>query len=298
MPAAAEIAWLIPLLPLAGAAFIGLLLTTFNLTMNRLSKPVAVLSMSCIGAAGALSFALMSADLANGVSPEKLFSIDQINLQLGYRIDPPGSVMLLLVSISALLLMLLSHREMTGKKGYVRCFTYLGFFSGALLGLVMSPNLAELFLFWIVLGICSQQLISIWYHSRQEENLGGHGSLVDRLGDLGLFLGTIDLLRVTGNLEFVSISSTLSTVIQADEVSNKAAILLCLLLLVGPLSKSVQLPLHIWQTRTQSLAIPLPGVVHDLMLIGAGLFLALRLQPILETGAMALKGSSLMQSLA
>ncbi len=53
MPAAAEIAWLIPLLPLAGAAFIGLLLTTFNLTMNRLSKPVAVLSMSCIGAAGA-----------------------------------------------------------------------------------------------------------------------------------------------------------------------------------------------------------------------------------------------------
>ena len=293
-----EISWLIPLLPLAGAAVIGLLLKNFNLTMNRLSKPVAFISMSCIGAAGILSAALTSENQSNLDATEQLFNIGSINLQLGYRVDHSGSVLLTVVSISALILMLLTHREMAGKKGYVWCFTCLGFFSSALLGLVMSPNLAELFLFWILLGFCSQQLIIIWSYSTQEDKPGAKFSLLDRLGDLGLFIGTIDLLKLTGSLDFKAISSSLSTAIQTNKISNNGAILLCLLLLLSPLIKSAQLPLHIWQAKAKSLTLTLPGIIHDIMLISAGLLLVIRVDPIIDAGAIALRGTSLLQSLA
>ena len=150
MPAA-DLAWLIPLLPLFGACVTGLGLLSFNRTVNRLRKPVAWFLITCVGAAAVLSFAVLAEQLAGAAPREVLFdwaSAGTFNLQMGYRVDPLGAVMLALVTTIALLVMVYSDGYMAHDKGYVRFFTYLALFSSSMLGLVISPNLLEIYVFW------------------------------------------------------------------------------------------------------------------------------------------------------
>lgn len=132
MPSATQLAWLIPVLPLVGAAITGLGLITFNRTVNRLRKPVALLLISCVGAAAVLSFAVLAEQIAGGGVTEVLFdwaSAGTFNLQMGYRVDPLAGVMLSLVTTVALLVMVYSDGYMAHDSGYVRFFTYLALFS-------------------------------------------------------------------------------------------------------------------------------------------------------------------------
>ncbi|MGB1194488.1 MAG: NAD(P)H-quinone oxidoreductase subunit F, partial [Prochlorococcaceae cyanobacterium] len=115
MPSAAEVAWLIPLLPLVGATLVGLGLISFNRTLNRLRTPVAALLISCVGGSAALSYGVLLEQL-NGAAPyEQLFtwaSAGTFNLQMGFCVDPLGAVMLALVTTIALLVMVYSHGYM------------------------------------------------------------------------------------------------------------------------------------------------------------------------------------------
>ena len=112
MPSAEELAWLIPVLPLFGAVLTGLGLISFNRTINRLRKPVALLLISCVGAAAALSYSILFNQL-NGAPPvEHLFvwaSAGSFVLPMGYVVDPLGAVMLALVTTIALLVLVYSH---------------------------------------------------------------------------------------------------------------------------------------------------------------------------------------------
>ena len=140
----AEIAWLIPLLPLFGALASGLGLIGFNQGMNRLKKPVAIILLTCVGASAVLSFAVLFEQISNPHSVQHLFvwaSAGDFTLPMGYVVDPLGSVMLALVTTIALLVMIYSHGYMAHDKGYVRFFTYLALFSSSMLGLIISPNL-------------------------------------------------------------------------------------------------------------------------------------------------------------
>ena len=166
MPSAAEVAWLIPLLPLVGASLVGLGLISFNRTLNRLRTPVAALLISCVGGSAALSYGVLLEQL-NGAAPyEQLFtwaSAGTFNLQMGFCVDPLGAVMLALVTTIALLVMVYSHGYMAHDKGYVRFFTYLALFSSSMLGLIVSPNLLEIYVFWELVGMCSYLLVGFWY---------------------------------------------------------------------------------------------------------------------------------------
>ncbi|MEB3104746.1 MAG: NAD(P)H-quinone oxidoreductase subunit F, partial [Cyanobacteriota bacterium] len=104
MPSAAELAWLIPALPLVGACITGLGLISFNRTINRLRKPVAFLLISCVGAAAVLSYAVLAQQLAGAAPTEVLFtwaSAGSFNLQMGFRVDALAAVMLSLVTTIA-----------------------------------------------------------------------------------------------------------------------------------------------------------------------------------------------------
>ncbi|MEB3276013.1 MAG: NAD(P)H-quinone oxidoreductase subunit F, partial [Cyanobacteriota bacterium] len=101
MPSAADVAWLIPVLPLIGALITGLGLISFNRTINRLRKPVAWLLISCVGAAAVLSYAVLAQQLAGAGPTEVLFnwaSAGSFNLQMGFRVDALAAVMLALVT--------------------------------------------------------------------------------------------------------------------------------------------------------------------------------------------------------
>ena len=166
MPSAAELAWLIPVLPLIGAVITGLGLISFNRTVNRLRKPVALLLISCVGAAAVMSYAILAGQLAGQPPVEHLFiwaSAGTFSLPMGFVVDPLAAVMLSLVTTIALLVMVYSHGYMAHDKGYVRFFTYLALFSSSMLGLIISPNLLEIYVFWELVGMCSYLLVGFWY---------------------------------------------------------------------------------------------------------------------------------------
>ena len=285
MPSAAELAWLIPVLPLAGACLVGLGLISFNRTINRLRKPVAWLLISCVGAAAVLSYAILAQQLAGAGPTEVLFnwaSAGTFNLQMGFRVDALAAVMLALVTTIAVLVMVYSDGYMAHDKGYVRFFTYLALFSSSMLGLVISPNLLEIYVFWELVGMCSYLLVGFWYDRDGAANAAQKAFVVNRVGDFGLLLGILGLFWATGSFGFEEIGARLQEAVAGGSVSNAAAILLCLLVFMGPMAKSAQFPLHVWLPDAMEGPTPISALIHAATMVAAGVFLVARLQPVYE----------------
>jgi len=283
MPSAAEIAWLIPVLPLAGACLVGLGLISFNRTVNRLRKPVAVFLISCVGAAAVLSYAALAEQLAGAGTTELLFnwaSAGNFNLQMGFRVDALAAVMLALVTTIAVLVMVYSDGYMAHDKGYVRFFTYLALFSSSMLGLVISPNLLEIYVFWELVGMCSYLLVGFWYDRDGAANAAQKAFVVNRVGDFGLLLGILGLFWATGSFGFEEIGSRLQEAIAGGSVPGWAAITLCLLVFMGPMAKSAQFPLHVWLPDAMEGPTPISALIHAATMVAAGVFLVARLQPV------------------
>jgi NAD(P)H-quinone oxidoreductase subunit 5 len=283
MPSASELAWLIPLLPLVGAAITGLGLISFNRTVNRLRKPVALLLLTCVGIAAVLSYAVLAEQVAGAGAREVLFnwaSAGDFNLQMGYRVDALGAVMLSLVTTIALLVMVYSDGYMAHDKSYVRFFTYLALFSSSMLGLVISPNLLEIYVFWELVGMCSYLLVGFWYDRDGAANAAQKAFVVNRVGDFGLLLGILGLFWATGSFGFEEIGSRLQEAVAGGTLSNGVAVLLCLLVFMGPMAKSAQFPLHVWLPDAMEGPTPISALIHAATMVAAGVFLVARLQPL------------------
>ncbi|MCS5706758.1 NAD(P)H-quinone oxidoreductase subunit 5 [Synechococcus sp. FGCU-3] len=285
MPSAAELAWLIPALPLVGACITGLGLISFNRTINRLRKPVAFLLISCVGAAAVLSYAVLAQQLAGAGTTEVLFtwaSAGSFNLQMGFRVDALAAVMLSLVTTIAVLVMVYSDGYMAHDKGYVRFFTYLALFSSSMLGLVISPNLLEIYVFWELVGMCSYLLVGFWYDRDGAANAAQKAFVVNRVGDFGLLLGMLGLFWATGSFGFEEVGARLQEAVGNGSVSNGVAVLLCLLVFMGPMAKSAQFPLHVWLPDAMEGPTPISALIHAATMVAAGVFLVARLQPLYE----------------
>ncbi|KAF0653126.1 NAD(P)H-quinone oxidoreductase subunit F [Cyanobium sp. Copco_Reservoir_LC18] len=285
MPAASELAWLIPVLPLLGACLTGLGLITFNRTVNRLRKPVALLLITTVGMAAVLSFAILAEQLAGAGATEVLFDwagAGTFHLQMGFRVDALGAVMLSLVTTIALLVMVYSDGYMAHDKGYVRFFTYLALFSSSMLGLVISPNLLEIYVFWELVGMCSYLLVGFWYDRDAAANAAQKAFVVNRVGDFGLLLGILGLFWATGSFGFEEIGERLSAAVAGGGLPTGVAVLLCLLVFMGPMAKSAQFPLHVWLPDAMEGPTPISALIHAATMVAAGVFLVARLQPVYE----------------
>jgi len=283
MPSATELAWLIPVLPLLGAGLTGLGLISFNRTINRLRRPVALLLLTCVGAATVLSFAVLAEQIGGAAPLEVLFdwaSAGTFNLQMGYRVDPLGAVMLALVTTIALLVMVYSDGYMAHDRGYVRFFTYLALFSSSMLGLVISPNLLEIYVFWELVGMASYLLIGFWYDREAAAHAAQKAFVVNRVGDFGLLLGILGLFWATGSFGFEEIGARLSAAVADGNLTTGAAVFLCLLVFMGPMAKSAQFPLHVWLPDAMEGPTPISALIHAATMVAAGVFLVARLQPI------------------
>ena len=283
MPSAADSAWLIPVLPLFGALITGLGLISFNRTINRLRKPVALLLISCIGAAAVISYAVLWEQLGGAPPVEHLFiwaSAGDFILPMGYVVDPLAAVMLSLVTTVALLVMIYSHGYMAHDKSYVRFFTYLAIFSSSMLGLVVSPNLLEIYVFWELVGMSSYLLVGFWYDRDGAAHAAQKAFVVNRVGDFGLLLGILGLFWATGSFDFQGIADGLSAGVSSGIVPGWAALLLCLFVFMGPMAKSAQFPLHVWLPDAMEGPTPISALIHAATMVAAGVFLVARLEPL------------------
>ena len=283
MPSAADSAWLIPVLPLFGALITGLGLISFNRTINRLRKPVALLLISCIGAAAVISYAVLLEQLGGAPPVEHLFvwaSAGDFILPMGYVIDPLAAVMLALVTTVALLVMIYSHGYMAHDKSYVRFFTYLAIFSSSMLGLVVSPNLLEIYVFWELVGMSSYLLVGFWYDRDGAAHAAQKAFVVNRVGDFGLLLGILGLFWATGSFDFQGIADGLAAGVTSGMVPGWAALALCLFVFMGPMAKSAQFPLHVWLPDAMEGPTPISALIHAATMVAAGVFLVARLEPL------------------
>ncbi|MFW6732469.1 MAG: NAD(P)H-quinone oxidoreductase subunit 5 [Synechococcus sp.] len=285
MPPASELAWLIPVLPLAGATLVGLGLISFNRTVNRLRVPVAALLISTVGAASVLSYAVLAEQIAGAGPTEMLFTwatAGSFSLPMGFRVDALGAVMLALVTSIALLVMIYSHGYMAHDKGYVRFFTYLALFSSSMLGLVVSPNLLEIYVFWELVGMCSYLLVGFWYDRDGAAHAAQKAFVVNRVGDFGLLLGILGLFWATGTLSFDGIAAGVQAGLADGTLPGWAATLLCLLVFMGPMAKSAQFPLHVWLPDAMEGPTPISALIHAATMVAAGVFLVARLEPLYD----------------
>jgi NAD(P)H-quinone oxidoreductase subunit 5 len=199
-------AWLVPVLPLAGAMLVGLGLITFNQTTNRLRKPCAALIMTLLGGAMVLSFALLASQLSGHPAYTQMFewaAAGNFHLSMGFVVDPLTTLMLAVVTTVALLVMLYTDGYMAHDPGYVRFYAYLSLFSSSMLGLVISPNLVQIYIFWELVGMCSYLLVGFWYDRKAAADAAQKAFVTNRVGDFGLLLGMLGLYWATGSFEAV-----------------------------------------------------------------------------------------------
>ncbi len=283
MPQASEIAWLIPVLPLVGAVISGLSLISINKKINKLREYVAIGLLIFVGASAVISYKALFEQINGYRSVEKLFvwaSAGDFQIPMGFVLDPLGSVMLALVTTITVLVMIYSHGYMAHDKGYVRFFTYLALFSSSMMGLIISPNLLEIYVFWELVGMCSYLLVGFWYDRDGAAHAAQKAFVVNRVGDFGLLLGILGLYWATSSFDFNDIALGISQSLRDNSLPGWAALLLCFLVFLGPMAKSAQFPLHVWLPDAMEGPTPISALIHAATMVAAGVFLVARLDPL------------------
>ena len=280
-----QYAWLIPLLPLLGAMLVGIGLISLNKATNKLRQIVAVFIVSIIGTSMVLSFALLWSQFHGHEVYSRYIewaAAGDFHLQMGYTIDHLSSLMLVIVTTVALLVMIYTDGYMAHDPGYVRFYAYLSIFSASMLGLVISPNLVQIYIFWELVGMCSYLLIGFWYDRRAAADACQKAFVTNRVGDFGLLLGMLGLYWATGSFDFAIIGERLEELVASGALSAFLATLFAILVFLGPVAKSAQFPLHVWLPDAMEGPTPISALIHAATMVAAGVFLIARIYPILE----------------
>jgi NAD(P)H-quinone oxidoreductase subunit 5 len=280
-----QYAWLIPVLPLMGATIVGLGLISFNKTTNSLRKPSSFLIVFLTGAAMVLSFALFWNQF-HGHAPYTQMvewaSAGDFHLSMGYTVDNLTALMLVVVTTVAFLVMIYTDGYMAHDPSYVRFYAYLSLFSSSMLGLVVSPNLVQVYIFWELVGMCSYLLIGFWYDRKAAADACQKAFVTNRVGDFGLLLGILGLYWATQSFDFGTIGERLTELVDTGAIGGWLAALLAVLVFLGPVAKSAQVPLHVWLPDAMEGPTPISALIHAATMVAAGVFLIARMFPVFE----------------
>lgn len=286
-----QYAWLIPVLPLLGAMLVGIGLISVNKATNNLRQIVAVFIVSILGATMVLSFALLWSQIHGHETVTRTIewaSAGDFHLSMGYTIDHLSTMMLVIVTTVAFLVMIYTDGYMAHDPGYVRFYAYLSIFSSSMLGLVISPNLVQIYIFWELVGMCSYLLIGFWYDRQPAADACQKAFVTNRVGDFGLLLGMLGLYWATGSFEFSVMGDRLGELVSSGAISAFLATLFAILVFLGPAAKSAQFPLHVWLPDAMEGPTPISALIHAATMVAAGVFLIARMYPVFENVPLAM----------
>jgi NAD(P)H-quinone oxidoreductase subunit 5 len=280
-----QYAWVIPVLPLFGATIVGVGLIAFNKETNQLRKGISAFLVSLIGMAMVLSLAIFWDQFQGHATYTKMIewaSAGDFRLKMGYTIDHLTAMMLVVVTTVAFLVMIYTDGYMAHDKSYVRFYAYLSLFSSSMLGLVISPNLIQVYVFWELVGMCSYLLIGFWFDRKAASEACQKAFVTNRVGDFGLLLGILGLYWATQSFDFGEIGERLGTLVETGAMSGSVAALLAILVFLGPVAKSAQFPLHVWLPDAMEGPTPISALIHAATMVAAGVFLIARMFPVFE----------------
>jgi len=280
-----EYAWIVPMLPCLAAAFIGIGLVSFRNATRSLRFGYAILSISMLLAAMMLSFGIGWQQAIEGKTIYYLWpwiQTDFFNLEIGYLIDPLSAIMLVLVTTVGVLVMIYSDGYMSHDQGYVRFFGYLSLFTASMLGLVLSPNLVQVYIFWELVGMCSYLLVGFWFTRPSAAQAAQKAFITNRVGDFGLLLGILGLYITTGSFNFENLAERIHDLILNNSINIPLMTVCFILFFMGPIAKSAQFPLHVWLPDAMEGPTPISALIHAATMVAAGIFLVARVLPIFQ----------------
>jgi NAD(P)H-quinone oxidoreductase subunit 5 len=280
-----QFVWIIPFFPFLTSILIGSNLLFFPKSTKSLRYIWAILSILVLFIVMIFSFTILWQQFINNTIHQYLWSwifYKQIDFKIGFLIDPLTSIMLVLITTVGVLVMIYSDSYMSYDQGYVRFFAYLSLFTASMLGLVLSPNLIQIYIFWELVGMCSYLLIGFWFTRPSAANACQKAFITNRIGDFGLLLGISGFYWITGSFEFETLFKRFNELLINNEVNFYFANLCALLLFLGPIAKSAQFPLHVWLPDAMEGPTPISALIHAATMVAAGIFLIARLFPLFQ----------------
>ena len=263
-----------------------------------------------IGRAGAHTVTILGVAVACGLSAKVLWGLlngapvfdgpvytwlvsDGIHMEVGFLIDRLSALMMVVVTFVSLMVHIYTIGYMHDDPGYTRFFSYISLFTFAMLMLVMSNNLMQLFFGWEAVGLVSYLLIGFWYTRPTAIFANLKAFVVNRVGDFGFVLGIAGIVYLTGSLHYAEVFA------QAGKIGAStfalfpghvwsAATVICICLFIGAMGKSAQVPLHVWLPDSMEGPTPISALIHAATMVTAGIFMVARMSPLFELSETAL----------
>jgi NADH-quinone oxidoreductase subunit L len=265
-----QLLYLIPLLPLIGFAITGL--------ANRsLSKSLTtIIACGSVGISFILSL-LVFFNISSDPTPikQELFNwidISTFKVSFALMVDRLNSIFLLVITGVGFLIHVYSAGYMHDDDGYRRFFSYLNLFVFFMLILVMGDSYVMMFVGWEGVGLCSYLLIGFWFKNIDYSSAAKKAFIINRIGDLGFLMGMFLILNVVGSLNYEDVLAKGAF----DQVDIRTITLATLLLFVGAVGKSAQLPLYTWLPDAMAGPTPVSALIHAATMVTAGIYMVAR----------------------
>ena len=200
--------------------------------------------------------------------------------------------MMVVVTFVSLMVHIYTMGYMKGDAGYRRFFSYISLFTFSMLMLVMSNNFMQLFFGWEAVGLVSYLLIGFWFERPTAIYANMKAFLVNRVGDFGFILGIAMILYWTGSLDYATVFKNVGVIsahtMQLFGQPVSVMTVICILLFIGAMGKSAQVPLHVWLPDSMEGPTPISALIHAATMVTAGIFMVSRTSPLFELSDTAL----------
>ena len=278
--------WLIPVLPLAGAAINGF----FGKKSSRTAVSVIALTFCGAAFAWALWVASQFSSLSQIPHQEYLahwIRAGSLAADFAFYLDQLSLVMLLVVTGVGFLIHIYSVGYMWDDPGYYRFFSYLNLFMFFMLTLVLANNYLLMFIGWEGVGLASYLLIGFWFTKDSAASAGKKAFIVNRVGDFGFLIGLFLLIQHFGTLNFAQVFDKIRPI--APETAGAGLLTaIGILLMVGACGKSAQIPLYVWLPDAMEGPTPVSALIHAATMVTAGVYMVARSHVIFERAPIAL----------
>lgn len=220
-------------------------------------------------------------------------AIGDLRLEIGFLIDRLSALMMVVVTFVSLMVHIYTIGYMADDPGYQRFFSYIALFTFSMLMLVMANNFLQLFFGWEAVGLVSYLLIGFWYKRESAIYANLKAFLVNRVGDFGFLLGIACVLMYTGSLAYTEVFAAVPTLAEATislwpDAAWSVLTVIGILLFIGAMGKSAQVPLHVWLPDSMEGPTPISALIHAATMVTAGIFMVARMSPIYEMSETAL----------
>jgi len=262
--------WLIPLLPL-----LGFLINAFN--FKRFQGITSGIIASAVVFTAFIMASVGFADIlihkeAHTVVLFEWIKFNNLSISFSFLFDQLSALMLMIVTGVGFLIHVYSIGYMKHDKGINRFFSYMNLFVFFMLLLVMGSNYLIMFIGWEGVGLCSYLLIGFWFKNHNYNNAAKKAFIMNRIGDLGFLLGIFLLFGKFGTLDYAGIFSQS----QALTIGDSSITIITLLLFVGAMGKSAQIPLFTWLPDAMAGPTPVSALIHAATMVTAGIYMVVR----------------------